>query len=158
MTTDAVGRTTVLVVEDDSLVRLMTVEALTDEGYQVIEAATADEAHRLLEAHSDVQVLVTDVEMPGTLNGFALAHVARELSPSIGVIVFSARTFPSKGTLPVGARFLQKPVGPSALISLVHDLIAERTKGLPAEFTLDELADQPISSGISSVQITPVGS
>ncbi|MFC5552361.1 response regulator [Methylobacterium iners] len=112
----------------------------------------------MLEAHSDVQVLVTDVEMPGTLNGFALAHAARELSPSIGVIVFSARTFPSKGALPVGARFLQKPVGPSALISLFHDLIAERTNGLPAGFTLDELADQPISSGISSVQITPVGS
>ena len=116
------GRPIVLVVEDDAQVRLMIEVALTDEGFFVLEAATADDARVLLEANSDVRVLLTDVEMPGSIDGFTLAHAARAASPSMGVIVCSARIYPDEGAMPVGAQFLQKPVRPSTLVSLVSKL------------------------------------
>ena len=79
-------RALILVVEDEALVRMMLVDVLDDAGFKVMEAAHADEALHILAAAPDVQVVVTDVEMPrGSINGFELARRVREDRQDIGV-------------------------------------------------------------------------
>ncbi|MFL6548481.1 MAG: response regulator [Povalibacter sp.] len=79
---------TVLVVEDEILIRHVIAAYLRDCGYKVIEAANADEAITLL-AHEeiDVDVVFSDVEMPGTIDGFALAKWLRERRPGVDVLL-----------------------------------------------------------------------
>lgn len=79
---------TVLVVDDDRDVRELALAVLEGAGYRVLEAASGDEAHRLLLAHPDLQVdvLFTDVVMPGRLDGVDLAHAARALRPRLQVL------------------------------------------------------------------------
>jgi CheY-like chemotaxis protein len=79
---------TILVVEDDRDVREIAAAVLETEGYRVLEASTGDDAHRLLLAHADlpIDVLFTDVVMPGRLDGIDLAHAARALRPGLRVL------------------------------------------------------------------------
>lgn len=79
---------TVLVVEDDRDVREVAIAVLETEGYRVLEASNGDDAHRLLLAHPDlpIDVLFTDVVMPGRLDGIDLAEAARELRPGLRVL------------------------------------------------------------------------
>ena len=79
---------TVLVVEDDREVREIAIAVLEGAGYRVLEAASGDDAHRLLLAHPDlrVDVLFTDVVMPGQLDGIDLANAARALRPGLQVL------------------------------------------------------------------------
>ena len=79
---------TILVVDDDRDVREVAVAVLEAVGYRVIEAASGDEAYRLLQSHPDLQidVLFTDVVMPGRLDGIDLANAARALRPRLRVL------------------------------------------------------------------------
>ena len=70
-----VGKRTILIVEDEALVRVIGSDALEDAGYDVLEAASADEALRLLDANDDVRLLFTDIRMPGKLDGLQLANL-----------------------------------------------------------------------------------
>ena len=79
----------ILLVEDEGLVRMMTAEALRDEGFEVVEAASGDEAAKLLGGAPAFDVLLTDVRMPGLLDGVDLAVQARLQAPSIPVLVVS---------------------------------------------------------------------
>ena len=79
---------TILVVEDDPDVRQLVIAVLEDAGYRILEAASGDEAYRLLLAHPDLRVdlLFTDVVMPGQLDGIDLAKEARALRPELKVL------------------------------------------------------------------------
>jgi CheY-like chemotaxis protein len=79
----------VLLVEDDQLVRQMILEALIDEGFEVLEATSGDEGARLLIDPDGIDVIFTDVRMPGLLDGIDLALHARKRHPRIAVIVVS---------------------------------------------------------------------
>jgi CheY-like chemotaxis protein len=68
----------VLVVEDETLVRMFMADFLDEAGFRVFEAVNADEALTVLQARPDIQVVVTDIEMPGTMNGLELTRVVRE--------------------------------------------------------------------------------
>jgi CheY-like chemotaxis protein len=117
-------RALILVVEDEALVRMMLVDVLDDAGFNVIEAAHADEALHILAAVPDVQVVVTDVEMPrGSINGFELARRVREDRQDVGVLISSGRVAPVSGDLPEGAYFVEKPVRPERLLELVRALL-----------------------------------
>lgn len=116
-----------LIVDDEALLRMVMDEVLTDGGFQVIEARNADIAVEMLEANPDVRVLVTDVEMPGTLNGFALARMVRARWPSMGIVICSGRSFPKEGDLPHGVHFLGKPFQQSVLLAIVHRLVGHAT-------------------------------
>ncbi len=84
---DASGnQSRVLVVEDEFLVRLTLVEALSDEGFQVLEAETGDDALPILQSHQGISLLLTDIQLPGTINGHALALKARESQPDLPII------------------------------------------------------------------------
>ena len=116
--------TIILVVEDEALVRMIASDILTEEGgYRVLEAVNAAEALTLLESRHDVRLVFTDVEMPGSLDGFALARIVDMRFPGIKVIVTSGRMTPGAGDLPKGTRFLPKPYPPSALVGAVREML-----------------------------------
>jgi CheY-like chemotaxis protein len=119
---------TVLVVEDEVLVRLAVAEYLRDCGYKVIEAADADEAVMVLEApHVQVDVLFSDVDMPGSMDGFALAQWTRANRPGLEIIltgtvpraVHAAADLCEEGPMP-------KPYDPQSVHDRIKRLIASR--------------------------------
>ena len=92
-------RELILVVEGEALVRMMLVDLLDDAGFKVMEAADADEALRVIATAPDIQVVVSDVEMPrGSINGFELARRVRDDRKDIGVVIASGRVAPHPGT------------------------------------------------------------
>jgi DNA-binding NtrC family response regulator len=113
----------VLVVEDEVLLRLVTADILEDAGFHVIEAHDAQEARILLEERPDVQVVFTDWNMPGEIDGLGLAHLVSKRWPEIGIIVTSGKMHPAPGDIPAGVGFLAKPYLPWALIKEIETLI-----------------------------------
>lgn len=100
--------TTVLLVEDEMLVRAIAEEDLTEIGCEVTAACTGDDAARLLRAGERFDMLVTDIRMPGDVDGWELARIAREMLPEIRVIYVSG--FPGDTHDPVrGSSFIKKP-------------------------------------------------
>jgi CheY-like chemotaxis protein len=99
----------VLIVEDEDLVRMMAVDMLEDAGCTVLEAATADQAWQILQSRSDIDVLFTDIEMPGSMNGFTLAARVAERWPHIRLVITSGRCRPMPDDVPDHGMFLPKP-------------------------------------------------
>lgn len=116
------ARPVVLVVEDDTLVRMLAVDLLEEAGFEVVEAACAPAALVALEERRDVQVLMTDVEMPGSPDGFGLARHVAAARPEVGIMIVSGRTWPREGDLPPGGVFVGKPYNGEALVAQVHAL------------------------------------
>jgi CheY-like chemotaxis protein len=114
----------VLVVEDESLLRMMAVDMFTDAGFRVIEAESADEGARLLADDQSIDGLFTDVEMPGAINGFALAKIARGLNPSLAILIVSGRLTPSIGDVRAPTMFVGKPYDSFAVLGLMNEMIA----------------------------------
>jgi two-component system, response regulator PdtaR len=83
--------TTILVVEDEVLVRMLIADQLRNAGYSVIEAADADEALALL-AHTNVNVVLSDVQMPGSLDGAGLARILRSKYPALKILLTSGHS------------------------------------------------------------------
>ncbi len=125
MTTQSSSPAIVLLVEDEALLRMFVSDALREEGgFRVIEAANADEALTLLEtAGDDVRVLVTDVEMPGSMDGFTFTRVVRKAWPHIGLVVVSGRMKPQRDEVPDGAVFLAKPFAVVDLLRAVQSVL-----------------------------------
>jgi two-component system, response regulator PdtaR len=113
------GRTVVLVAEDEALVRMLTADFLVEAGYQVVEASNAAEAIRMLESTAPVRVLLTDVEMPGDMDGLELAREVQRRWPEVIIIVTSGRVRPCGNELTAGAEFFEKPVQEEAVISFI---------------------------------------
>ncbi|WP_245858527.1 response regulator [Sphingomonas guangdongensis] len=115
----------VLLVEDEMLVRLIGSDALSDAGYTVVEAETADEAVKLLEGGGEVHLLFTDIRMPGSMDGLALAELVRQRWPDIRILLTSGDTLPTREQIPDEGSFLQKPYRVDALRAEVQRLICE---------------------------------
>jgi CheY-like chemotaxis protein len=103
------SRPSVLVVDDDPLVRMHVVDIVEDAGFDAIAARNADEAIGILEERSDVTLLFTDVHMPGSMDGLRLAHAVRDRWPPIKIIVVSGRMTVTQNKLPTNSRFFSKP-------------------------------------------------
>ena len=84
------GRPVILVVEDEVLVRMVAVSVAEESGFEVLSAATADEAIGILETRSDIRLVFTDVHMPGSMDGLRLAHAVRGRWPPVELLVTSA--------------------------------------------------------------------
>ncbi len=93
---------------------------IEDAGFEVIEAASADEAIRILESRSDIRVVFTDVHMPGTMDGLKLAQAVRNRWPPIKIIVTSGRDLATEHDLPEGGRFLAKPYDQFQIREALH--------------------------------------
>lgn len=109
----------ILVVEDEPLIRLGVVFLFEDAGYTVSEAANADEAIRRLEADPDIHLVVTDVDMPGSMDGIKLAHFVRHRWPPVRLIVVSGKVGVKPEQLPDGVQFFPKPYAEAQLLSVV---------------------------------------
>ena len=81
----------VLVVEDECLIRLQAITMVEEAGYQVMEAANADDAIALLEARKDIRIVFTDIEMPGSMDGMKLARAIRDRWPPVELLITSSR-------------------------------------------------------------------
>jgi len=99
----------ILVVEDEVLVRMMAVLVAEESGFEALSATTADEAIIILETRSDIRLVFTDVNMPGSMNGLRLAHAVRGRWPPVELLVTSALGNITAKDLPQRARFLSKP-------------------------------------------------
>jgi CheY-like chemotaxis protein len=116
-------RTTILVVENEAMVRMELAAQLTDFGLRVLVAIDADEAIELLDAHQDIDLLLTDVTMPGSMDGVRLAHHVRDRWPPIKIIVTSGRPGTGLNDLPLGSTFFPKPYAPETLRAAVTSLL-----------------------------------
>jgi CheY-like chemotaxis protein len=115
----------VLIVEDEMIVRLIGSDTLADAGYEVVEAETADEALRILDQHGDIEVLFTDIRMPGSMNGLELARVVHERWPAVKILITSGDTFPQDSEIADHGRFLAKPYRTEVLRREVDKLLGQ---------------------------------
>lgn len=114
--------TVILVVEDEALVRMITVEVLADAGFEVIEADCADAALPIIAARDDIGIVVTDVRMPGCMNGIELAHHIAAQRDDVAILVTSGHARPTRFDLPRRATFIAKPYRAEALVDEIRQL------------------------------------
>src|SRR5688500_47461 len=120
---------------------MVTADVLGEAGYNVIEAVNSAEALELLDARPDVSLMLTDVKMPGELDGYTLSRLVGMKYPAIGIIVISGDSPPGESDLPQGARFLAKPLLPSVLLEAVRGTIAQ---GPAAPTDPNDQAERPL--------------
>ena len=113
---------TVLVVEDEALVRGMIAEELRDAGFDVLEAGDGEVASGFLTTSAAVDVLFTDIRLPGQLDGWAIARLARQLRSNLPVIYATGYTVDRSAEVP-GAIFLNKPYQPSQIVETIDRLL-----------------------------------
>ena len=100
----------VLVVEDEMVLRMRAADIVEDAGFMPVEAVNADEAIAILESRSDIAVLFTDIQMPGSMDGLKLAHAVHSRWPDIKIILVSGQVKPSDAERPADSRFFGKPL------------------------------------------------
>lgn len=115
---------TVLVVEDEGLVRLDTAQGLREAGFVVLEAGDAREALEQLEACPAVDVVFTDVNMPGPMDGLALAYHIAARRPDIRVVLTSGAARLTAQDIPDDGVFLRKPYSPEVVARTVRQMVA----------------------------------
>lgn len=124
---------TVLVVEDEVLIRLAVCDYLRDCGYRVLEASSGEEARAVFVAGEAVEVVFSDVNLAGEMNGFALAAWVRERYADVRVILTSgvARVAQEAGALCAEGHFLPKPYSFEALADRIKTLLGafDRQRG-----------------------------
>jgi two-component system, response regulator PdtaR len=113
----------VLIVDDEPLVRLGAAAIVEDAGFEAVEAANAEEAIAIMEARPDIGLVFTDVDMPGSLDGIKLAHYIRERWPPIRIIVASGKSIVSESALPAGSLFFTKPYVSHAIAHAIRQLM-----------------------------------
>ena len=116
---------TVLVVEDEVLIRLVLAETLRDAGYAVVEAANGEEAIAVLASSTALDAVLTDVNMPGSLDGVALGRHVRSTRPGLKVIMVSGQAAPAAAVDAADA-FLSKPCEPGAVLAAIESLLSDR--------------------------------
>lgn len=121
-----------LVVDDDALIRMDACAILEDAGFTTLDARDADAALRIMEdSHDTVQLLFTDVQMPGSCDGFALAREVARRWPHVGILVASGQMTPSPGAMPDGAHFIGKPFSAEVVHDRVRELLPNGRKPEP---------------------------
>jgi two-component system, response regulator PdtaR len=116
-------RPVVLIVEDETLVRLNAIEMIEADGFDVIEATCADQAISILEQRSDIRLIFTDIDMPGSMDGLKLAHFVKGRWPPIKIIATSGHAKIVESDLPEGSRFLPKPYAAATITLAIHQLM-----------------------------------
>jgi len=112
-----------VIAEDEALLRALAVEALEDEGFMTFAAENALTALDICKSRPEaVDVLFTDIRMPGPMDGLELAHRVRERWPWIAIIVASGNVFVGRDQLPDGARFLPKPYDLRRIVDVIRQM------------------------------------
>jgi CheY-like chemotaxis protein len=116
-------RIVVLIVEDDVLIRMAMASQLHDAGFDVVEAMSAADAIRILEKDTSIDALVSDISMPGAMDGISLVHSVHDRWPAIKLIVASGSSNATSSDLPTGCRYLAKPYEVRQLIATLRGLV-----------------------------------
>jgi two-component sensor histidine kinase/CheY-like chemotaxis protein len=125
MSTEPVEVPKVLIVEDEMILRMRAVDIVEDAGFCPVEAINADEAISILESRSDISLLFTDIQMPGSIDGLMLAHAVHDRWPSIKIILVSGQVKPSDAERPADSRFFGKPLGVEQMIGELQAMVGE---------------------------------
>jgi two-component sensor histidine kinase/CheY-like chemotaxis protein len=141
------GVPNVLVVEDEMVLRMRAVDIVEDAGFTPVEAVNADEAIAILEARSDIDLLFTDIQMPGSMDGLKLAHAVHDRWPSIRIILVSGQVKPSDAERPADSRFFGKPL---AARQMINEL-----RAMAGEGALEILAQAPMIQAGASIDPVP---
>ena len=112
----------VLIVDDEVQVRVLGAAILEDAGYGVIEASGSDQAIVALESGVRIDLLFTDIQMPGAVDGLALAHIVKTRWPAIKQLITSGQGSPPRSQMPEGGRFLAKPYDAATVLKQVEEL------------------------------------
>lgn len=121
-----------VVIEDDPFIMMETVYILEDAGFRVHESFDGDEAIIHLEKHWQSTVLLfSDVDMPGTINGFALARHVAEHWPQIKIVIASGHIAPAKGDMPERATFITKPFNHRMVHEHLNHILPDERKPEP---------------------------
>lgn len=118
------GRAVVLVVEDSTMIRMLAVGLVLSAGYEALEASDADEAIRFLESRDDIDLVFTDVQMPGTMDGVRLSHYISGRWPPVKLLLVSGNAILEESSLPVGSRFFQKPYDDHVITNAMAGLLS----------------------------------
>ena|ERR1700722_9434822 len=113
----------VLIVEDDMILRMRSVDIVEDAGYTPVEAVDADEALGILQSRSDIALLFTDIQMPGSMDGLQLAHAVYERWPQLKIILVSGQLKLSSAEIPRDSRFFGKPLVSGQIITEMQGMI-----------------------------------
>lgn len=114
---------TILVVEDEPLVSMVLVDDLAAEGFVVLEAVNAAAAVKLLESRDDIRIVITDVDMPGSMDGLMLAAAVADRWPPIRIIVVSGHRTVDITDIPDGSVFFAKPYRSSEIIDTMNEML-----------------------------------
>jgi CheY-like chemotaxis protein len=112
----------VLVVDDEAIIRAWLVLAWEDAGYSAVEAASASEAIAIMETDKEIRVVVTDIQMPGTMDGIALARYVRERWPPTIIVIASAKIGLDPASIPEDCAFLPKPFETESWSAIVRGI------------------------------------
>jgi two-component sensor histidine kinase/DNA-binding NarL/FixJ family response regulator len=113
----------VLVVEDEMVLRMRAADIVEDAGFGAVEAVNADEAIAILESRSDIALLFTDIQMPGSMDGLKLAHAVHSRWPEIKIVLVSGHMKPSDADRPTDSRFFSKPLGVEQMITELQAMV-----------------------------------
>jgi DNA-binding NtrC family response regulator len=113
----------ILVVEDEMLLRMRAVDMVEDAGYVPVEAVDADEAFAILQSRSDIVLLFTDIQMPGSMTGLQLALAVHERWPRIKIILASGQLKLSQSEMPENSRFFGKPLDSGDMVAEIREML-----------------------------------
>src|SRR6204780_4669451 len=117
----------VLVVEDEMMLRMRAVDIVEDAGFTPVEAVNADDALVILESRSDIDLLFTDIQMPGTIDGLKLAHAVHARWPTIKIMLVSGQVTPTNTERPANSPFYGKPLAVKKMIAELQEMMGEGT-------------------------------
>jgi two-component system, response regulator PdtaR len=117
------GRPFILVVEDEVLIRMMLADELRGRGFDVVEAQNADEALTLLQSPVPVGLVLTDVQLPGAMDGIGLARLLRATRPELKVVIASGNIPWAPGG-DIAHAFFRKPYAPDRIVKCIETLLA----------------------------------
>jgi len=130
----------VLVVEDEMILRMRAVDIVQDAGFVPIEAISADEALKILEARDDISLLFTDIQMPGSMDGLKLAHATHTRWPHIKIILVSGQIAVTDADKPDGSKFFPKPLEIQQMILQLQETVGTGAlKVMPSPSDADDL-------------------
>jgi two-component sensor histidine kinase/ActR/RegA family two-component response regulator len=153
MSTDLPKVPKVLIVEDEMMLRMRAVDIVEDAGFSPVQAVNADQALSILESRSDISLLFTDIQMPGSMDGLKLAHAVHDRWPAIKIILVSGQVNPSDAERPTDSRFFGKPLIDDQMIAELQAMVgAGALKTVPNASLL--LADE-LGYGPQSVERKP---
>jgi two-component sensor histidine kinase/ActR/RegA family two-component response regulator len=145
----------VLVVEDELVLRLRAVDIVEDAGFSAVEAVNADEALLILESRSDIALLFTDIQMPGSLDGLKLAHAVHKRWPEIKIILVSGQVKLSDAEKPADSRFFGKPIEVKQMIAELQEMVGAGALAIVPEAIVPAVIERVLKPAAGAVLLRP---